>query len=664
MGYEKLLLQGIPFSRLLLGPETEVQLSDLAGNAMSVSVVCATLLASLCAPQLRREREQEKGILLTNFRLTQKYDSAHGGVLAERGDLYQKKNMECDKTPFVDVFLKVAKELAEDSFRSSVLCTCESSGTVTKDPKILQCVNCGFCICHACTGRHQTCSHDLREIHVASADRRPDPHVFERKLRSAVPPVLRLGPGWEASIEHCGGLESYSFQLQQVDRKRGHWELTWGAYEDFGSARQVAEIRVVVGKTGTLMNDVGVEAYLRCFAPAICQEKPQRGKLHDSARILLGQSTPRSTWESLAAFVKFPLKIVGSEPSPSNRLLVGLNDEASKPFKSQKVNKSFMPNIKSRNNLIGYHPKWKTWPGKIEITGDPSCRVNGIYRRQACQQTVTHSALWRRDGSNKEPTLYLYFRPDVIRSGLDVAVVASSPSYRDAMEICELVDWIPENALDSKTHDTNAKFKEWKPLAEDLKVHVLAPSMLMTMEAESFYKTVCKGSQQNSESALCKLSGLSNEVIESLLQYNESVESADKTYIDLFGRLGTRNAKRLSIVAAPSLLKYAAEGKLPLSMSTWYKLPSSWNFGACELHVPLRPMERWQAVEGKKLAFERSYDAEESKEYYQVRDVSCDGILITSDTSHLTCLRSRNCCLARQLLKFQWTRLNVSLSLA
>jgi hypothetical protein len=29
MGYEKLLLQGIPYSRLLLGPETEVQLSDL-----------------------------------------------------------------------------------------------------------------------------------------------------------------------------------------------------------------------------------------------------------------------------------------------------------------------------------------------------------------------------------------------------------------------------------------------------------------------------------------------------------------------------------------------------------------------------------------------------------------------------------------------------------
>lgn len=36
MGFEKLLLQGIPFTRLALGPETEVQLSDLAGNAVRI----------------------------------------------------------------------------------------------------------------------------------------------------------------------------------------------------------------------------------------------------------------------------------------------------------------------------------------------------------------------------------------------------------------------------------------------------------------------------------------------------------------------------------------------------------------------------------------------------------------------------------------------------
>jgi len=47
LGYEKLLLQGIPPDRLLLGRETEVQLSDLAGNAMSMPVVSAAVLAAL-----------------------------------------------------------------------------------------------------------------------------------------------------------------------------------------------------------------------------------------------------------------------------------------------------------------------------------------------------------------------------------------------------------------------------------------------------------------------------------------------------------------------------------------------------------------------------------------------------------------------------------------
>jgi hypothetical protein len=207
-----------------------------------------------------------------------------------------------------------------------------------------------------------------------------------------------------------------------------------------------------------------------------------------------------------------------------------------------------------------------------------------------------------------------------------VAVIATTPSYRDGQEVCELIDWIPENALDPKTYETKATFKEWKVLPENLKVEVLKPTMLMTMEAESFHKMVCADSQERSESILCKLSGLSSEVTESLLQYNESHSMTEEIKLDLFGRLGTRNAKRLSIIAAPSLLKYAAENKLPLTLSKWYKLPSEWRFGNCEIHVPLRPMERWQPLDGRKMAFERVYDAEESKEYYQVstRSLSAD----------------------------------------
>lgn len=55
-----MLLQGIPYFLLELGNETEVQLSDLAGNAMTLSVVSATILAALTCKQLQRETSKNK----------------------------------------------------------------------------------------------------------------------------------------------------------------------------------------------------------------------------------------------------------------------------------------------------------------------------------------------------------------------------------------------------------------------------------------------------------------------------------------------------------------------------------------------------------------------------------------------------------------------------
>ena len=189
MGYEKLLLQGIPFSRLLLGPETEVQLSDLAGNAMSVSVVSATMLSAICAPQLRKERSLSKTKALMNeFALGQHHDYANGAVLGERGDLH--KTPHGSPKTFQEVFSDIANDLARDAFYSSVLCTCESSGTTSKNPKILMSSLCGMSICHTCSGRYQTSSHDLKEINFTAENARPDAHAFERKLRCAVPSIF------------------------------------------------------------------------------------------------------------------------------------------------------------------------------------------------------------------------------------------------------------------------------------------------------------------------------------------------------------------------------------------------------------------------------------------------------------------------------------------
>jgi len=448
------------------------------------------------------------------------------------------------------------------------------------------------------------------------------------KLRCAAPSVLVLGKSWEDTIKDAKGLESYSFQLQRVDRCRGHWLLTYGAWEDHGSGRQVAEIRVALGQLGALDKGFGLAAYVKCFLPAIRFENPKRGDLGDSARLTLkkkkGESVDAeaSSWEIKGKSTKASLEIVGSDPCDSQRVMVGLNDTAPKALKGHKPMAKFTKDFpKSRNSLLHYHSKWRTWPGTIEISGDEGNLVNGTYKKMSCEHTVVLSALWKREETESSPALYLYIRPCVMRTDLDVAVISRTPSYRDKMEICELQDWIPENALVEKTHTTHVKFVSWKPVPE-LKLEVPQPAMITEKSPKPFHQLI-SAEKSSDPPILCEMSGLSNEVMQSLLQHSDKADNGDIVPIDLVGKMGSRNAKKLSILAAPMLLKYAAEGLLPLDLLHWYKLshPDDCIFGLSESHFPSRPQEKWLETEttkkGKKVTkYEREFDKDESNDFY------------------------------------------------
>jgi site-specific DNA-cytosine methylase len=617
MGYEKLLLQGIPFSRLVLGQETEVQCSDLAGNAMSMSVISATILAAVCAPQLRKQSIHNFGVSLKNFRLSLEHDDAKGAVLAARGDLKETARSTIEGA-FEDSFQSIARDLSEEAFRSSVLCTCESSGTVSKDPTILQCMGCGWMCCHSCSDRYQTSSHDLFEVNVSEIahSSRPDPHVFERKLRSAAPSLLCLGEGSEKLLRDGAGLEAYGFQLQQVERKKGHWQLTYGAWEDHGSGRQVAETRVVVGRLSALDSVTGVSAFVRCFAPAIREVRPYRGKLSDSARLQFpkGAEGSNTQWEVPGKSQDADLKIVGSNPVDSLRAMIGLADKAAKDLRSQLVKRSYAFPFQSRNPLTHYPDDWKIWPGTLEVSNDPSCQVNGIYQKLNCRHTICLSALWRREG---DKPMYLYFRPNVLRSGLDTAVFSPSPSYADGMEVVELGDWIPENSFHERTQTTKARILSWDS-ATALTVLAPASSVQLLSQPTPFHESFVNSIRNDlPDPILCELANLPLQVVQSLLEYN-NVAGQRVASLDLFGKLGTRNAKRMSIVAAPTLLKAAARGELSLPLSKWLTMPKiSVPLGKCPLNVPLPPKERWLKRDDN--TFERVYDPKESDEYYQVR---------------------------------------------
>jgi hypothetical protein len=212
-----------------------------------------------------------------------------------------------------------------------------------------------------------------------------------------------------------------------------------------------------------------------------------------------------------------------------------------------------------------------------------------------------------------------------MRTDLDVAVISTTPSYRDNMEICELKDWIPENTLVEGTHSTNVRFLSWEP-APSLKLAVHEPTMAIEKRSKPFHDQV-DTSKTDSSPILCEMSGLSNEVMASILQNCTDDGNSDVVSIDLYRKMGSQNAKKLSIVAAPSLLKYAAEGLLPLDLLRWYKLAQpEKSFGLCETNYPSRPVEKWTAVKsiakrGKTttelVKYEREFDAKESSDFYQ-----------------------------------------------
>jgi hypothetical protein len=111
------------------------------------------------------------------------------------------------------------------------------------------------------------------------------------------------------------------------------------------------------------------------------------------------------------------------------------------------------------------------------------------------------------------------------------------------------------------------------------------------------------------------MTNFSKETIESMLEFSAVEKNGQLSLLDLNGKFGTRNARKLSVLAAPSLLKIAAEGKLPLSLQKWYSLPNISNIGKCPKNVPRLPEARW--IQNRDV-YERVYDADLSNAYYHV----------------------------------------------
>jgi len=628
LGSEKLLLQGIPYFRLLLNNETEVQLGDLAGNAMSLTVVCATMLGALTCKQLRTEC-LEAGKNVDPTKLLEKTASLPTKALQERLDADIRMNIagtHRDSTlPCISSVFKQLAPLAEEAVEASILCTCESSGRNSSTCEFVQCRQCGVSCCRDClhsTAGYQLKSHDTKSITVGDRTQ----GAFQSKLQNIVPTsAIFDGDGIKELLPNhrAKDLDKFVFNLHRIQRGRRTWRIIYYAKADAGTGEPIAQFVLSVGEVAAKGADdgiqLGVNGELTSFLPAKLPPLVY-GPLSPCAKVcvLMGSEDAKIMWSQKIKTETTNLVVEGTGESPSFRAETGINEDAPDSLVANSKTKYYqkiVANAKQRGEERRwfYPDNWEIWPKKINISGGSSdaLAVHGTYVRSDCRQTTNQSALWVREADDSTPTLYLMMQPFVSRNGSDFAVISSSISHNDPSAILATFPfkWQPCDALKPKLYKVKGvKLSQWAPLA--LKCSVPKSNTKVHSPA---------GDLQT----LAEVSGLT-ELDVSMLGRNDLVAQNATDVVSLNvtrGQQAQQTVRVFNSLCITPILQHAARNKLQYDLgpdADWIDvLPSAGDklLGCDETIVPTRPAEVW-SYDAEREEWIRSFGPGASREYY------------------------------------------------
>ena len=194
IGVEALSMQGLPVNELLLTRETEDQLADLAGNAMSTTVVGACILAALVVgKKLLKEGsdnmtyEQHHGHSVDN---DEEDEVMEVDPPADNIEAHISGEEQLEKKP-LDLAASEStlslQGILEEAARSVRLCGCEGRKDMT-ERTLNRCADCGSTSCVKCGGRPE---HNYEPIDL-KAHPRLSPSTFEKDLKAILPMSLSL----------------------------------------------------------------------------------------------------------------------------------------------------------------------------------------------------------------------------------------------------------------------------------------------------------------------------------------------------------------------------------------------------------------------------------------------------------------------------------------
>lgn len=177
-GREALALQGIPVRELLLTSENEDQLADLAGNAMTTTVVGSAMIAALKVACRRISKgtnpEKEAALILEKEAIDDKQ-------VANR--IIGEESLEHHDLDLAKVIKSNLFEILNLAFRSSRHCQCEGQSDTA--PNILECQECGYRACKLCGGRPE-------HVYAPCSSQRVEPAEFEKIFKGLLPMRVRI----------------------------------------------------------------------------------------------------------------------------------------------------------------------------------------------------------------------------------------------------------------------------------------------------------------------------------------------------------------------------------------------------------------------------------------------------------------------------------------
>lgn len=228
-GLESLALQGLPLERLLLTRETQRELQDLAGNAMSSTVVGAAILSALIVGHKALERgEQEQSHVDCRKPHLGKEPSAEScQYVTTPRDLKLGEAVDMDLA-----------RTQSDAVNSARYCICERQSMVKHN--ILKCTSCGHTACSSCAGNPTHLYERLQDTP------RIQPLDFIHKLKKTLPMRLVLSnlhrddyntfktdpscrcpePAWEKFLNAVTRAVGDELHFQEVKRS-GVWTVIY-----------------------------------------------------------------------------------------------------------------------------------------------------------------------------------------------------------------------------------------------------------------------------------------------------------------------------------------------------------------------------------------------------------------------------------------------------